>query len=139
MQHEQIPARRLQAALLQTFFEEVCGRGQVGKEGAPGADLCFAGALNDDVEVLGEGGEEGEDGGEKGLFGRRLRVDFFVEDFVEEDFEGVGEVEEVLVVVAEVEGGGVVVLGEVVAQEWREEEMCLRFAVSVVVLLRGLG
>ena len=57
-------------------------------------------------------------------------VDLVVEDGVEEDLEGEGEVGEVGVVVGEVKGGGGVVLGYVVAEEWWEEEMCLPFRVS---------
>jgi hypothetical protein len=63
--------------------------------------------LHEDVKVLREGGEEGEDGGEKlagGLVGGRVwcggggSVNLFVEDVVEKDLEGVWEVEEGLVV-----------------------------------------
>lgn len=91
---EEVAAGGLERAPLEGFFEEFLGRRQVVEQGAPGADLGFAGTLDDDVEVLLERGEEGEDAGEDGAFrgGRRGHVDFFVEDVVEEDFEGVGKV-----------------------------------------------
>jgi hypothetical protein len=44
---------------------------------------------------------------------------------VEEDFEGVSKVVEVLVAVGKVEGGWGVVLADVVAEDWWEEEMGL--------------
>ena len=72
------------------------------EEGAPGAEFCFAGALDEDVEVFREGGEEGKDSWEEGALGLgRGFVDFVVEDGVQEDFERVGEVRESLVAVGE--------------------------------------
>lgn len=59
------------------------------EEGPPGTDFGFAGALDEDIEVVGEGGEEGEDGGEEDVVWFGGVVDFVVEDGVEEDFEGV--------------------------------------------------
>lgn len=38
------------------------------EEGAPGAEFCFTGALNEDVKVFGERGEEGKDSREEGTF-----------------------------------------------------------------------
>lgn len=72
---------------------------------APGPDFRFARALDDNGEVGGEGGYEWEDGGKQSGFGWRLRVNFFIEDVVKEDFESVVEVGEVLVVVGEMECG----------------------------------
>ena len=118
---------------MQGLLEEVLRRGEVLEQGAPGADFCFAGALDEDVEVVREGGEEGQDGGEEGGFRGRGNVDFLVEDSVQEDFEGVGEVREVLVVVGEVEGGRGVVDGEVVAEERGEEELGLWWLVLCVM------
>lgn len=126
MQNEQVPSRGLQEALFQGLLKEIVRGREVLEEGAPGAELGFAGALDEDVEVGGEGGEEGEDCGEEGgvvLGGRG--VDFVVEDGVQEDFEGVGEVGEVLVVVGEGEGGGGVGEGEVVVEDGGKEELRL--------------
>jgi len=92
--------------LVQTFLEEFKRWGKVGEKGPPGSELGFARAGHDDGEVVGwEGGEEGEDCGEEARGGAG-RVDGLVEDVVEEDFEGVGEVGERLVVGGEVGGGG---------------------------------
>lgn len=91
------------------------------EEGLPRAYLGFTCTLHDDCEERGKGGEEREDAGEEGLVWLGRGVDFFVEDVVEEDLEGVGEVGEVRVVVGEVEGRGGVVLADVVAEYWGEE------------------
>jgi len=126
MQDEQIASRGLQEAPFQGLFEEVLRGREVLEEGAPGADFGFAGALDEDVEVGGEGGEEGDDCGEEGGFGRgRGGVDFVVEDGVQEDFEGVGEVGKVLVVVGKGEGGGGVGEREVVVEDGGKEELGL--------------
>ena len=72
------------------------------EEGAPGAEFCFAGALDEDVEIFWKRGEEGKDSREEATFGGwRGFVDFVVEDGVEENFERVGEVGEGLVAVGE--------------------------------------
>ena len=72
------------------------------EEGAPGAEFCFTGALDEDVKVFGEGGEKGKHSWEEGALGvGRGFVDFVVEDGVEEDFERMGEVGEGLVAVGE--------------------------------------
>ena len=72
------------------------------EEGAPGAEFCFTGALDEDVKVLWEGGEERKGSREEGTFRvRRGFVDFVVENSVKEDFERVGEVGEDLVAVGE--------------------------------------
>ncbi len=71
------------------------------EKGAPGAEFCFTGALDEDVKVFWERGEEGKDSREEGTFGVwRGFVDFVVENGVEEDFERVGEVGEGLVAVS---------------------------------------
>ena len=125
MQDEQIPARGLEHTALQGLLEEGAGRGQVRKEGAPGAQLCLAGALHEDVEVGGEGGQEGEDGGEEGRGGRGGGVDGVVEGGVQQDFERVREVGKGVVGVREGQGGEGVVLREVVPEERGEEELGL--------------
>jgi hypothetical protein len=71
----------------------------VGKECLPGAHFGFTCALHNDVEELREGREEREDAGEECLVWWRWGVYLIIEDIVEEDFEGVREVVEVLVVV----------------------------------------
>ena len=72
------------------------------EEGTPGAEFCFTSALNKDVKVFWERGEERKDSREEGTFGVwRGFVDFVVENGVEEDFERVGEVGEDLVAVGE--------------------------------------
>lgn len=106
MQDEQIAAGGLEGATLEGLLKEFLRWGQIVKEGAPGADFCFARALDYNVEVAFEGGEERENAWEDGTFRRRGwgHVNFFVEHVVKEDFEGVGEILQVLVLLSEVEG-----------------------------------
>lgn len=83
MQNEQVPSRGLQEAFCQGLLKEILRGREVLEQGAPRAELGFAGALDEDVEVGREGGEEGENSGEEGglvLGGRG--VDFVVEDGV---------------------------------------------------------
>jgi len=92
--------------LVQAFFEKLQRWRKEGEEGAPGSELGFARAGHDDGEVVSwEGGEEGEDCGKEGRGGAG-RVDGLVKDVVKEDFQGVGEVGEGLVVGGEVGGRG---------------------------------
>ena len=72
------------------------------EEGAPGAEFRFTCALDEDVKVFWERGEERKDSREESAF-RVWRgfVDFLVEDSVEEYFERVGEVGEGLIAVGE--------------------------------------
>ena len=58
------------------------------EEGAPGAEFCFTGALDQDVEIFWEGGEEGKHSWEESALGvGRGFVDFVIENGVEKDFE----------------------------------------------------
>ena len=94
------------------------------EEGTPGTEFCFTGALDEDVKVFWERGEEGKDSREEGTFGVwGWFVDFVVEDGVEEDFERVGEVGEGLVAVGEGGGGGFVEVREVAAEEGGEDKL----------------
>ena len=65
MQDEEIASGGFEHSLLERLLEEFLWWGQVREEGAPGADFCFAGALDEDVKVSWERGEEGEDGGKE--------------------------------------------------------------------------
>lgn len=54
MQDQQVAPRGLQHAFAERGFEEGLGGWEMGEEGAPGANFCFSGALDEDVEVGGE-------------------------------------------------------------------------------------
>jgi hypothetical protein len=125
MQDKQIPSGSFKIPFLQRFFKEISRGWEIRKQCSPGSDFGFARALDDDVEVLRKGGEKGDDAGKEGCFRGRVRVDFFVEHGVQEDFEGVGKVFEGGVLMGEVEGGGGVEAGEVETEDLGDEEMGL--------------
>jgi hypothetical protein len=125
VQDEEVAACGLEVALGEGLLKEVARGWEVGEEGAPGADFGFARALDNDFEELGEGGEEGEDGWQEGLVGGWRGVDFLVENVVQEHFEGVREVLEMLVMVGEKERRGGVVLRQMMTEHLGEEELCL--------------
>lgn len=119
------------------MFEEIFWWWQVGEERAPRSQLCLAGTLDDDVEVIAcreRCLEEGNDGGEKWPFtGIRLvgfacagfTVNLLVEDVMEEDFKTMGEVGEVREVSTKREGCRGAQICETVLEEVREEKVCL--------------
>ena len=58
------------------------------EKSAPGAEFCFPGALDEDIEVFWKGGEERKHSWKESALGvGRGLVDFVIEDGVEEDFE----------------------------------------------------
>jgi hypothetical protein len=67
------------------------------EEVLPRCDFGFPRAADDDVEVMGEVGEEADDFREDGVARGRRIIGFVVEDVVEEYFEGMRKVGEVFV------------------------------------------
>lgn len=66
LEDEEVAARGFEVTSLEGLLEEGGRRGEMLEECAPGSKLGFAGALQDDVEiVVREVGEEVEDGGQE--------------------------------------------------------------------------
>jgi hypothetical protein len=126
VQHQQVPSRGLEPALLERILKEAPRWRQMVEKRAPGPHVGLARALHDDVEEGREGGEERHSRWQQrrlcGLVLRgRSTVDFGVENVVQKHFERMCEVLEPAVAVREEERRLFVGLLDVVAQDLRYE------------------